>query len=97
VLPGTLYRPLHQGETPTPDAVRVRLPVEKPWDPNRPKAGLRCPSPVCVMTLVLVETDLGKPPYEHRVTMEHLNCPYCGSRLKLIGYYEIALLVPAEG
>jgi hypothetical protein len=63
----------------------------------RPKAGLRCPSPVCVTTLVLVETDFGKPPYEHRVTVEHLNCPYCDSRLKLVGYFDIAHLVPAGG
>jgi hypothetical protein len=48
------------------------------------------------MTLVLVETDLGKPPYEHRVAVEHLDCLYCGNRLKLIGYLEIAHLVPAE-
>jgi hypothetical protein len=39
-------------------------------------AGLRYPSPVCVMTLALVETDFGKPPYEHRAMVEHLNCPY---------------------
>jgi hypothetical protein len=49
------------------------------------------------MTLVLVESDFGKPPYEHRVTVEHPNCPYCGARLKLVGYYEIAHLVPADG
>jgi hypothetical protein len=97
MLPAKLYHPLHQGETPTPDAVRVRFPVDKPWDAIRPKAGLRCLSPVWVMTLELVETDFGKPPCEHRVTVEHLTCPYCGSRLKLVGYYEIAHLVPAEG
>jgi hypothetical protein len=49
------------------------------------------------MSLVLVETDFGKPPYERRVTVEHLNCPYCGGRLKLVGYYEITQLIPAEG
>jgi hypothetical protein len=91
------YRPPHPGETPTPDSVRVRFPVEGQWDPMRPKAGLRCPSPACAMTLVLVESDFGKPPYEHCVTVEHMNCPYCGSRLKLIGYYEVTHLLPAEG
>jgi hypothetical protein len=38
----------------------------------------------------------GKPPYEHRVSVEHLDCPYCGNRLKFIGYFEIAHLVPAD-
>jgi hypothetical protein len=61
--PAKLYRPLQPGEAPPPGAVRVRLPVEVPADPKRPKAGLRCPSPVCVTTLVLVEADFGRPPY----------------------------------
>jgi hypothetical protein len=48
------------------------------------------------MTLVLVETDFAKPAYEHRATVEHLNCPCCGSRLKLVGYFEVAHMVPAD-
>jgi hypothetical protein len=34
--------------------------LEQPADPRRPKAGLRCPSPVCVLTLVLVEADFDR-------------------------------------
>jgi hypothetical protein len=38
----------------------VRSLVEKPAHPRRPKAGLRCPSPVGVLTLVLVEADFDR-------------------------------------
>ena len=60
MLRATLCRPLRPGETPPTHAVRVRSPVEQPADPRRPKAGLRCPSPVGVLTLVLVEADFDR-------------------------------------
>jgi hypothetical protein len=99
VLHANLYRPLRPGETPPPGAVRVRLPVERPADPTRPKAGHRCRSPVCAATLVLVETDFDRfaTPFGRRADVEHLHCPCCGFVLQLVGYFEIAHLAPAEG
>jgi hypothetical protein len=99
MLRATLYRPLRPDETPAPDADRVRLPVERPADPKRPNAGFSCPTPMCVATLVLVETDFDrfKTPFRRRADVEHLHCPCCGFLLQLVGYFEIAHLVPAEG
>jgi hypothetical protein len=98
MLRAKLYRPPQLGETPPPGAVRVRLPVERPADPTRHKAGYRCRSPVCAVTLVLVETDFDRfaTPYGRRADIEHLNCPCCGFRFEFVGYYEMAHLVPAE-
>jgi hypothetical protein len=98
MLRATLYRPLRPGETPPPGAIRVRQPVAQPTDPRRPKAGLRCPSPVCVLTLVLVEADLDRytPPFGHNPNLASLNCPYCGNRLRLVGYFEVTHLISAD-
>ena len=98
MLRANVYRPLRPDETPPTNAIRVRSPVERPADPRRPKAGLRCPSPVCVVTLVLVEADLDRyePPFGHRANLASLTCPYCGNRLRLIGYFEVMHLVPAN-
>jgi hypothetical protein len=99
MLPFNLYRPLRPGETPPRDAIHVRLPVKQPADRRRPKAGLRCPSPVCVLTLVLVAADFDRyePPFGHKPNLNHLNCPYCGNRFDLVGYFEVTHLVPAHG
>jgi hypothetical protein len=99
MLRANLYRPPPPDEMPPPDTVRVRSPVEQLADSRRPEAGLRCPSPVCVLTLVLVEADPDpyEPPFGHRPTIASLNCPYCGNRLRLVGYFEIMHLAPADG
>jgi hypothetical protein len=98
MLRANRYRPVRRDETPPPGVIRVRSPVEQPAEPWRPKAGLRCPAPVCVLTLVLVEADLARyePPFGHNPNLGALNCPYCGNRLRLIGYFEIMHLAPAD-
>jgi hypothetical protein len=73
----------------------VRFPVEHPADPQRPKAGLRCTSSACPTTLVMIEADFSG--FGEGRNLAYLNCPFCGSRLGLVGYFEITRLVPADG
>jgi hypothetical protein len=53
---------------------------------------------VCVLTLVVVEADFDRyePPFGHRPNLAALNGPSCGNRLRLVGYFEVAHLVPAD-
>jgi hypothetical protein len=95
MLRATLYRPLRPGETPPPDAIRVRQPVEQPADPERPKVGLRCTSQACPTALVMIEADFDR--FGDGRKLASLNCPYCGNRLHLAGYFEIMHLAPADG
>jgi hypothetical protein len=47
----------------------------------------------------LVESDFDRyePPFGHRPNLTSLNCPYSGNRLRLVGYFELTDLVPADG
>jgi hypothetical protein len=45
---------LRPDETPPPDVIRVRLPVEPPADPKRPALG-RLGSAACPTALVMIE------------------------------------------
>jgi hypothetical protein len=92
-----LYRVLQPGEPRPANVVRIRVPVEKWADFDRPKAGYRCPIKACEVSAVLIETDkttLPLPRTPH--LMCEARCPFCGKLLRLVSHYEIVELVPVE-
>ena len=95
MLRTNLYRPLRPGETPPPGAARVRVPVETWTEPKHPKAGYRCLNRRCTAAVVLVEADDTRGA-EPRL-MTDAQCPFCKELLRMVGYFEVAHLAPADG
>jgi hypothetical protein len=60
-----------------------------------PKAGYRCPNRRCTAAVVLVEADYTRGAEPHLMTDAH--CPFCKELLPMVGYFEVAHLVPADG
>ena len=52
-----LYRVLKPGETRPAKIVRIRVPVKKWADFDRPNAGYRCLNKACSVSVVLIEVD----------------------------------------
>ena len=93
--PANLYRPLRPGEPVPPNAVRVRVPAELWADPKHPKAGYRCPNRRCTAAVVLVDADDTGGAEPHLMTDAH--CPFSKELLRMVGYFEVVVLVPAGG
>jgi hypothetical protein len=57
--------------------------------------GVRGASAACLTALVMIEADFDRFGSGRRLAS--LNCPSCGNRLRLVGYFEVAHLAPPTG
>jgi hypothetical protein len=97
MLPAKLYRVLGPDEPRPASTIRVRVPVEKWHDCQRPKAGYRCRNPACGVAVVLIEIDNTTLQLPRTPQMTSAaRCPFCGRLLTLVRYYEVVELAPAD-
>jgi hypothetical protein len=96
MLSSNLFRPLRPGEPVPPGAVRVRVPGELWADSKHPKAGYRCLNRRCTAAVVLVEAD-DTPGGAEPHLMTDAHCPFSKELLRMVGYFEVVVLVPAGG
>jgi hypothetical protein len=92
-----LYRVLQAREPRPANVVRIRVPVRKWADVQRPKAGYRCLNKACSVSVVLIEVDSTtllhlRAPH----LMREARCPFCRKLLRLVSYYEIVELATVE-